>query len=163
MYTLDISESSPEWQEIEIIGKCPNGISRHSAVLWDDKIYCLGGEHNNSQLSKFFYIDISDTKMNYGKSTAKYTDIITNKESAPLQLDSHTAVIYPEDDNMNADKMIVFGGYYESLKSSKTFEYHFENNIWKEILTEGEGKEKLDEIKKGMNEYDILTDTIMET
>ena len=163
MFSIDISESSPEWQEIEIIGNYPNGISRHSSVLWDNKIYCLGGECNNSQICRFFYIDISDTKMSFAKSTAKYTEIITNREVAPLELDSHTAIIYPEADNKEADKMIVYGGYYKSLKSSKTFEYNFEENIWKEIFTEGEGKEKLDKMKKGMKEYEVLTDTIMET
>lgn len=71
MFSIDLSEANPEWREIEIIGDSPPGISRHSAVLWDDKIYCLGGECNNSQIKKFFYIDLSDTRMNFAKSNAK--------------------------------------------------------------------------------------------
>jgi hypothetical protein len=60
--------------------------------------------------------------------------------------------------------MIVFGGYYKSLKSCKTFEYTFEANSWKEILTEDEeAKLKIDKMRKGMNEYDVITDTMMET
>ena len=117
MFWLDLNESAPEWQEIKLTGDRPDGISRHSVTLWDDKIYCLGGERNNVQIVKFFYIDISDTKMNYGQLSAKCTEIITNKSSAPLRLDSHTAIIYPESDNKDTDKMIVFGGYFKSIKS----------------------------------------------
>ena len=71
MFCLDLNESAPEWQEIKLTGDRPEGISRHSAILWDDKIYCLGGERNNIQIMKFFYIDISDTRMNYGQLSAK--------------------------------------------------------------------------------------------
>ncbi|CAI2362842.1 unnamed protein product [Moneuplotes crassus] len=165
MFSIDLSEMSPEWREIEIIGDPPKGISRHSALLWDNKIYCLGGECNNSQLGKFFNIDISDTRMNFAKSTARCTKIITTSPIAPLELDSHTAILYPESDSGDADKMIIFGGYYKSLKSSKTFEYIFEENHWNEIELEvdEESKEKLEEIKQNMNEYDVITDTIMET
>lgn len=76
--------------------------------------------------------------------------------------------------------MIVFGGYYKSLKSNKIFEYKFENNYWKEVKLDDEGiEERLEELKKdvktikyfgefkqyhsSMNEYDIITDTMMET
>jgi len=163
MFSLDITDSSPEWQEIEIIGDTPTGISRHSAVLRDDKIYCFGGECSNSQISKFFYIDISDTKMSFAKTSAKCTEIPTNKEKAPLQLDSHTAVIYPLVDNKEADKMIIFGGYYKSLKSSKTFEYNFDENSWREILSEEQGKDQIEQMKGEMNEYEVITDTMMET
>lgn len=79
MFCLDVTETSPEWQEIKIMGDRPEGISRNSAVLWDDKIYCLGGENNNTQLCKFFYIDISDTRMNFGQMTAKCTEIIHSR------------------------------------------------------------------------------------
>lgn len=51
MFALNIHESAPEWREIELHDDHPrNGISRHTAVLWDGKIYCLGGETNNIQL-----------------------------------------------------------------------------------------------------------------
>lgn len=61
--------------------------------------------------------------------------------------------------------MIIYGGYYKSMKSSKTFEYIFEENHWNEIELEPdtEGKAKLEEVKQNMNEYDVVTDTIMET
>lgn len=163
MFCLDLNESAPEWQEIKLTGDRPEGISRHSAILWDDKIYCLGGERNNIQIMKFFYIDISDTRMNYGQLSAKWTEIITNKSSAPLQLDSHSVIIYPESDNKDTDKMIVFGGYFKSIKSNKIFEYRFEDNVWKEIeLDNDEIDRKIEEVKKNMNEYDVITDTIME-
>lgn len=136
MFCIDLSEASPEWREIEILGDSPAGISRHTALLWDNKIYCLGGECNNSQLKRFFYIDISDTRMNFAKSTAKCTRIITTNPIAPLELDSHSAILYPESDNNDSDKMIVYGGYYKSMKSSKTFEYIFEENHWNEIVLE---------------------------
>lgn len=50
MFCLDASEYAPEWQEVNLTGDYPKGISRHSVVVWDDKIYCLGGENNNVQL-----------------------------------------------------------------------------------------------------------------
>lgn len=50
MFCIDITDPAPEWQEIDITGDAPKGISRHSAVVWDEKIYCLGGEFNNAQL-----------------------------------------------------------------------------------------------------------------
>lgn len=60
--------------------------------------------------------------------------------------------------------MIVFGGYYKSLKSSKTFEYRFEDNLWRELqLTDENYEDKMEELKNGMNEYDIITDTMMES
>lgn len=52
-------------------------------------------------LNKFFYIDISDTKMNFGQLSAKCTDIITDRKKAPLELDSHTAIIYPGSDDVS--------------------------------------------------------------
>lgn len=164
MFCLDIHEYSPEWQEIKLVGDFPKGISRHSAVIWDDKIYCLGGENNNLQLKKFFYIDISDTKMNFGQITAKCTDIYTNRDQAPLELDSHTAVIYPENDNKEQAFMIVFGGYYKSMKTNRIFRYAFEDQSWDEVFPEdSKVEEKVEELKKGMNEYDVITDTMMET
>lgn len=127
-------------------------------------MYCLGGECNNKQICKFFYIDISDTRMNIGQQTAKCTEVITNRDLAPLQLDSHTAILYPESDNGSTDKMIVFGGYYKSLKSNKIFEYSFLENFWKELKpSDHEADDRIEEMKDGMNEYDIITDTMMET
>ena len=59
--------------------------------------------------------------------------------------------------------MIVFGGYFKSIKSNKIFEYRFEDNVWKEIeLDNDEIDRKIEEVKKNMNEYDVITDTIME-
>ena len=39
MFALDISDAAPDWQEVKLMGDRPEGVSRHSAVLWDDKIY----------------------------------------------------------------------------------------------------------------------------
>lgn len=60
--------------------------------------------------------------------------------------------------------MIVFGGYYKSMKTNKIFEYIFEDNLWHEILPDDhKAEEKIEELKQGMNEYDVITDTMMET
>lgn len=168
MYSLDINDPSPEWQEIKLKpastnGFLPNGISRHTAVIWDDKLFCLGGEQNNTQAKNFFYINIAETSIKGAHLTAECTQMITSKQNAPLELDSHTAILYPESDNGEADKMIVFGGYYRNLKTSKIFEYTFEHFFWRELNPEDEdGDEKLEEIKKSMKDYDVITDTMME-
>lgn len=39
MFCLDVHDFAPEWQEVRLMGDAPKGISRHSAVIWDNKIY----------------------------------------------------------------------------------------------------------------------------
>lgn len=39
--------------------------------------------------------------MNFGQLSAKCTDIITDRKKAPLELDSHTAIIYPGSDDVS--------------------------------------------------------------
>jgi len=50
------------------------------------------------------------------------------------------------------------------MKSNKIFEYRFEENTWKELVSEdNEADERIKELEKDMNEYDVITDTMMET
>ena len=58
LYFVNVEDDEPKWVRPTLKGDVPTGLSRHSAVVYEKRLYFLGGESSSSQSRAFFYIDL---------------------------------------------------------------------------------------------------------
>ena len=131
LYFVNLEEDEPRWVRPTLKGDVPTGLSRHSAVVYDKRLYVLGGESSSSQSRAFFYIDLGTFQAGKPRYSPSSGEI-------PLEIDSHTAVVHATSANKEEHFMLVFGGYYKSKKSNVVFQYSFSRNVWTRLTESSE-------------------------
>jgi N-acetylneuraminic acid mutarotase len=96
----------------------PGPLCRHSSVVYQQKIFLLGGTDLNSEKGEMFSYD--PFRNSWDASIGMHKAI-----------DSHSAVVYK-------NLMIVFGGYLQGKLSNSTFVFDFQERIWDVLQVAGQ-------------------------
>jgi N-acetylneuraminic acid mutarotase len=105
---------------IEATGAIPPDRSAHTAVVYKDHMYIMGG-WDGSESNNDFYM--------YNFESRHWAEV-PSKGDAPPKIRSHSVVLY-------RDYMVVFGGYGENNHPASLYMYHFPTATWEEIRTPG--------------------------
>lgn len=120
-----INEEVPEeevWEEWEISSNGPPQLTRHSAVLYQDRMYLFGGTNNSLENPTLYVLDLASRQWSCKEPEAS---------QLPPGIDSHSAVVH-------SGKMIVYGGFIGGSRSSRTFCLDLSTLHWREIEGTGE-------------------------
>jgi len=103
---------------VEAGGTVPPDRSAHTAVVYKDNMYILGG-WDGSVSNNDFYV--------YNFDSRTWAEVEYAGPPPPC-VRSHSAVVYE-------DSMVVFGGYGENTHPTGIFIFHFPSKRWREIKT----------------------------
>jgi len=108
------------WSKIEPQGEIPRDRSAHTAVVYRDHMYILGGWDG---------MDSNKDLYKYSFETREWSRVLQSG-NVPPNIRSHAAVVYK-------DQMIVCGGYGNEGHPESVYIFYFEKGEWVEI----DGKE----------------------
>ncbi|KAJ5070955.1 acyl-coa-binding domain-containing protein [Anaeramoeba ignava] len=121
MLVFDLEKEVFVQDQIKISGKPPSKRSRHTAVIYDNKMWIFGGQFENR-----YNAEVNDMHVFDFKSFSWYE--IIQKGDVPSPRRSHYAAVY-------RDYMYVFGGMNNQKNSFfDLFEFSFKTSTWKKIL-----------------------------
>jgi len=109
MYSIDPESSDIHWRKLDLKGELPNKIWSHTANIFNNLIYIIGGICSHSPSNKIYEINL---ETNISKLIS-----INGKELPPL--DSHISILYSPD-NQNYF-IYIFGGYHNLIKSNRIY------------------------------------------
>jgi N-acetylneuraminic acid mutarotase len=96
----------------------PGGISHHTTVLYNDKLYLYGGCKANCEPNeKMFALDMRSSPFKW--EIVEPMPLGDN----PKTRDEHSACYY---DN----SMIIFGGFVNGLRTNQVYRFHFLSKKW---------------------------------
>lgn len=105
-------------------------VSNAASVIIGNKWYIIGGIGCNDQTNQVFEINLDSFEV-IKKEQNKEED------QKPEGIDSHTAILSEEE---KQNKVLIYGGYIGSKKSSKLFEYTIDTCKWEEKVTKSKIK-----------------------
>lgn len=136
VYSLDLETLT--WSQLCTSGMSPEIRSSHSAVIFQDSLYILGGiSDEGEKLNDFWRLGLKDLKWEQVKSHGE----------TPSGRSGHSAVLY-------RDLMIVFGGMKDITKETNDmYSFDFSRNFWTLFQYEQQIKDpvspdQLEEFKK---------------
>lgn len=98
---------------VEAGGVVPPDRSAHTAVVYKDNMYILGGWDGNVSNNDFYRFNFESRTWSEVESSGL----------PPPSIRSHSAVIYN-------DSMVVFGGYGENIHPTNMYIFHFTSKRW---------------------------------
>ena len=110
------------WEKMEVKDK--GGVSRHSAIVYKDKMFVFGGTNGYEEFNRTLVLDLK---------TLKWTEI-NAKDNLPPSLDSHTGNLY---ETGAKAFMIIFGGYSKGDRTNTVYAMDLENYSWKTLAAQG--------------------------
>jgi hypothetical protein len=125
LWMCTINEEVPEeevWEEWEVNSNGPPALTRHTAVLYQDRMYLFGGTDNTLENQTVYVLDLT---------SQQWTSKGPEAAQLPPAIDSHSAVVY-------SGKMIVFGGFIGGSRSNRAFCLDLPTLRWREIEAAGE-------------------------
>jgi hypothetical protein len=114
------------WERLEVEDK--GGVSRHSSIVYKDKMYIFGGSNGYEEYNKTLILDLKTLRWSELKS----------ENNLPPTLDSHTGNLY---ENGSQAFMIVFAGYTRGERTNSLYSLDLNLLKWTEIQTSGERPE----------------------
>ena len=130
--------SSVEIMDVEseqwyIASSLPSMFHRHSAALYGNSVYVLGGKDPSGMTTSVFQSSISLLLLRAVSATCRNTDVDSPwKKLCPLPLSFTTSLLVC---NVSGYKQLVaFGGYYtdKQQRSSDVHVYDTSNNSWRQ-------------------------------
>jgi N-acetylneuraminic acid mutarotase len=105
-----------QWEVAETHGDIPSGCSAHSAVVYDEKMYTLGGWNGHFTSDNFHELDFQ---------TMTWSRVDCVGSCPPVR--SHSAVVH-------GDSMYVFGGYSDAAQHNPALQrFHFPSKTWSKV------------------------------
>lgn len=101
---------------IEATGTLPPDRSAHTAVVYKDHMYIMGGWDGTESNNDFFMYHFE----------SKEWSLVPYKGTPPPRIRSHSAVLF-------RDSMVVFGGYGENTHPVNVYIFHFLTATWEKI------------------------------
>jgi Galactose oxidase, central domain/Kelch motif len=104
------STMSEYWENISATGDLPGNLCRHSAIIYEKKMFLYGGNDGGNENNYLYVLDLE---------SYHWTRFLA--EIPPI--DSHSVVVYNS-------KMIIFGGYIGGNLSNDIFLFDLERHAW---------------------------------
>lgn len=121
LWSVEIGQFGQEsWQQITIEDK--GCISRHSAIVKNDKMYVFGGTNGVEEFSKTLVLSLNSMTWKEHLS----------QDNLPPPLDSHTSCLY---DSEQGPLMVVFGGYSHGERTNQVYILQLDTMKWSKFET----------------------------
>eukprot|EP00735_Rhodelphis_limneticus_P006226 TRINITY_DN18605_c0_g1::TRINITY_DN18605_c0_g1_i1::g.1038::m.1038 TRINITY_DN18605_c0_g1::TRINITY_DN18605_c0_g1_i1::g.1038 ORF type:complete len:549 (+),score=27.81,sp/P87061/TEA1_SCHPO/32.26/1e-30,sp/P87061/TEA1_SCHPO/30.28/3e-25,Kelch_4/PF13418.1/9e-06,Kelch_4/PF13418.1/2.3e-06,Kelch_4/PF13418.1/3.3e-10,Kelch_4/PF13418.1/3.8e-10,Kelch_4/PF13418.1/8e-05,Kelch_3/PF13415.1/71,Kelch_3/PF13415.1/1.1e-06,Kelch_3/PF13415.1/1.3,Kelch_3/PF13415.1/3.5e-08,Kelch_3/PF13415.1/4.4e-06,Kelch_3/PF13415.1/0.0013 len=128
LFYLDCTSDPVTWVWPNPTGARPATRTRHSAVVWRDKMYIFGGRSGLHLLGFENFNDLFE----YDPETNHWSAVHPLGE-VPTQRAGHTAIV-----DHATDTMYTFGGSYDGMRYyNDTYAYHFPTQTWRRLDTQG--------------------------
>jgi len=123
LWSIEIGQFGHEsWEKLEVEDK--GGFSRHTAILYHNKMYVFGGTNGYEEFNRTLILDLKSLTWSELKA----------ENDLPPPLDSHTGILYETE---TQHSMIVFGGYSHGERTNQVYSLDLDTLKWAHLKTSG--------------------------